>query len=189
MSEYRIRKITTFIEKTLIEGEKEVETPWIIATAAAVIHNPFSGKYVEDLSPLINEYSNLLSERLVAEIQQATGWDLQTTEAVGKAAAVGLNSEIEHGCAIVHHRKFGDPARNALNGTAPLVSSEYRIGPGGLICVPIKHKSEHTLRSHHMSVAFTIPDAPANNEIVVALSIANTGRPFARIGHPRTDIM
>jgi hypothetical protein len=187
--EDNIRKVVTFIEKTLVEGEKETQTPWIIATSAAVIKDPFASMYQEDLSPLIDKYSNYLSELLSSEIEKATNWELKTTEAVGKAAVVGLNVEIEHGCAIVHHLKFGTPIRNKMNGLQGLVSTEYRAAPGGVITVPLKHKDDHKLRGHHMSVTFSIPDAPKENEIVIALSMSNTGRPFARIGHPSTDIV
>jgi hypothetical protein len=186
--EKSIRKIVTYIEKTLVEGEKNVDTPWIIATAAAVIHDPYASQYQEDLQPLIDKYSNHLSELLINEIENATGWDLQTTEGVGKAAVVGLDVEVEHGCAIVHHLRFGNPIRTKMNGKEGLVSTEYRGAPGATVTVPLKHKDDHKLRGHHMSVSFTIPDAPKTNEIVIALSIANTGRPFARIGHPSTDI-
>ncbi|MFD1037386.1 amino acid synthesis family protein [Virgibacillus byunsanensis] len=185
--EKNIRKIVTFIDKTLVEGEKEVENPWIIATAAAVIHDEYASEFQEDLSPLIDTYSNYLSEVLSSEIEKATGWDLKDTEGVGKAAVVGLNVEVEHGCAIAHNLKFGTPVRNKMKGLEGLVSSEYRTGPGGSIIVPLKHKDDHKLRAHHMSVMFSIPDAPRQDEIVIALSISNTGRPFARIGSPSTD--
>jgi hypothetical protein len=187
--EAKVRRIVTLVDKTLAEGEKRVDNPWTIATAAAVIEDPYAGMYQEDLFPLIDTYSRYLSELLSGEIEKATGWDLQTAEAVGKAAAVGLNVEVEHGCAIVHHLKFGTPIRNKMNGKEGLVSTEYRIAPGGAIAVPLKHKDDHKIRSHHMSVMFSIPDAPRENEIVVALSIANAGRPFARIGHPSTDVV
>jgi hypothetical protein len=184
-----VRKIVTWIDQTLAEGVKEVPTPWIVATAAAVIEDPYASKYQEDLSPLIDTYSAYLSELLSGEIEKATGWDLRSAEGVGKAAAVGLNVEIEHGCAIVHHLKFGNPIRKKMNGREGLVSTEYRIAPGGAITVPLKHKDDHKIRSHHMSVMFSIPDAPREHEIVIALSIANTGRPFARIGNPSTDVV
>lgn len=184
-----IRKIVTTIDKTLVEGEKDVLTPWIIATAAAVIKDPYASQYQEDLSPLVDKFSNSLSELLCSEIEKATGWDLKSAEGVGKSTAVGLNIEVEHGCAIVHNLKFGTPIRKKMNGLEGLVSTEYRIAPGGAITVPLKHKDDHKLRSHHMSVSFTIPDAPRENEIVIALSIANTGRPFARIGNPSTDVI
>jgi len=46
-----IRKIVTFEEETLIEGFKATETPWRLYAVAAVVRNPWAGRYVEDLKP------------------------------------------------------------------------------------------------------------------------------------------
>ena len=57
------------------------------AAAIAVIENPFAGRYVEDLSPLIaigEELGELLSKRAVA----ALGIDGSKAQSYGKAAAV-----------------------------------------------------------------------------------------------------
>ena len=50
----KIRKIVTFVEETRIEMGRAVEPPTRRAAAVAVIENPFAGRYVEDLSPLID---------------------------------------------------------------------------------------------------------------------------------------
>ena len=44
----KIRKIITFVEETRSEMDKPVNPPTRRAAAAAVIENPFAGKYVED---------------------------------------------------------------------------------------------------------------------------------------------
>ena len=48
-----IRKIVTVVEETHLEMGQKVAPPTRRAAAIAVIENPFAGKYVEDLSPLI----------------------------------------------------------------------------------------------------------------------------------------
>ena len=48
-----IRKIVTVVEETLMEMGRSVDPPTRRAAAIAVIENPFAGRYVEDLSPLI----------------------------------------------------------------------------------------------------------------------------------------
>jgi len=48
-----IRKIVTVVEETLLEMGQTVTPPTRRAAAIAVIENPFAGKYVEDLVPLI----------------------------------------------------------------------------------------------------------------------------------------
>ena len=66
-----IRKIVTVVEETQMEMGRQVSPPTRRAAAIAVIENPFAGKYVEDLSPLIaigEELGELLSKRAVAAL-------------------------------------------------------------------------------------------------------------------------
>jgi hypothetical protein len=66
-----IRKIVTVVEETRIEMGKAIAPPTRRAAAIAVIENPFAGRYVEDLSPLIaigEELGELLSKRAVAAL-------------------------------------------------------------------------------------------------------------------------
>ena len=67
----KIRKIVTFVEETHREADKTVEPATRRAAAAAVIENPFAGRYAEDLSELIEvgeELGALLTERAVAAL-------------------------------------------------------------------------------------------------------------------------
>ena len=48
-----IRKIVTVVEETQLEMGQTVSPPTRRAAAIAVIENPFAGRYVEDLSPLV----------------------------------------------------------------------------------------------------------------------------------------
>ena len=80
-----IRKIVTVVEETHIEMGKMIAPPTRRAAAIAVIENPFAGRYVEDLSPLIaigEELGELLSKRAVA----ALGIDGARAHSYGKAA-------------------------------------------------------------------------------------------------------
>ena len=61
-----IRKLVTVIEETRLEMDRAVEPPTRRAVAVAVIENPFAGRYVEDLSPLID-----VGEELGAQIGRA----------------------------------------------------------------------------------------------------------------------
>ena len=44
-----IRKFVTFDEEVLIEGFKPADNPWRMFAVAAVIHNPWAGRYVDNL--------------------------------------------------------------------------------------------------------------------------------------------
>ncbi|MDU6749827.1 MAG: amino acid synthesis family protein, partial [Bradyrhizobium sp.] len=48
-----IRKIVTVVEEVHQEMGRLISPPTRRAAAVAVIENPFAGRYVEDLSPLI----------------------------------------------------------------------------------------------------------------------------------------
>jgi len=49
-----VRKYVTIVEEILEEGGRSMDPPGKRAAAIAVIKNPFAGKYVEDLTPLID---------------------------------------------------------------------------------------------------------------------------------------
>jgi hypothetical protein len=176
-----IRKIVTFVEETRREQGRAVEPPTRRAAAVAVIENPFAGRYVEDLSALIDigeELGGLLAARAVA----ALGIDGAAAESYGKAAAVGENGELEHAAAILHP-KLGAPVRKALGtGAALIPSSKKRGGPGVALDIPLGHKDAAFVRSHFDGMEVRIADAPRADEIVVAVAITDAGRPLPRVG-------
>ena len=177
----KIRKLVTIVEETRLEMDRAVEPPTRRAAAIAVIENPFAGRYVGDLSPLIDigeELGELLASRAVA----ALGIDGDRAESYGKAAAVGENGELEHAAAILHP-KLGAPVRKALGkGAALIPSSKKRGGPGVALDVPLGHKDAAFVRSHFDGMEVRIADAPRANEIVVAVAITDSGRPHPRVG-------
>jgi hypothetical protein len=177
----KIRKLLTFVEETRLEMDQKIEPPTRRAAAIAVIENPFAGRYVEDLSELIDigeELGDLLAKRAVA----ALGIEGPRAESYGKAAAVGENGELEHAAAILHP-KLGAPVRKVLGtGAALIPSSKKRGGPGTVLDVPLGHKDAAFVRSHFDGMEVRVPDAPRANEIVIAVAITDSGRPLARVG-------
>jgi len=176
-----IRKIVTFVEETHREMDKGITPPTRRAVAVAVIANPFAGKYVEDLTPLMDigeELGGLLAEKAVA----ALGIDGAKAESYGKAAAVGENGELEHAAAILHP-KMGTPVRKVLaKGAALIPSSKKRGGLGCVLDVPLGHKDAAYVRSHFDGMEVQINDAPRANEIMVAVAVTDSGRPLPRVG-------
>ena len=177
----RIRKIVTFFEETRSELGKTVNPPTRRAAAAAIIENPCAGKYVEDLSELMEmgeELGSLLTERVVA----ALGISGPSAESYGKAAAVGENGELEHAAAILHP-KLGTPVRKVLGkGAALIPSSKKRGGPGVSLDIPLGHKDAAFVRSHFDGMEIRVNDAPRANEILVAIAVTDSGRPLPRVG-------
>src|SRR5499427_8211451 len=177
----KIRKIVTFVEETRTEMGRAVNPPTRRAAAAAVIENPFAGRYVEDLTELMEigeELGGLLAARAVA----ALGIEGGKAESYGKAAAVGENGELEHAAAILHP-KLGAPVRKTLGkGAALIPSSKKRGGPGVALDVPLGHKDAAFVRSHFDGMEVRINDAPRANEIMVAIAVTDSGRPLPRVG-------
>jgi hypothetical protein len=177
----KIRKIVTVVEETHEEMGRLIHPPTRRAAAIAVIENPFAGRYVEDLSPLMaigEELGQLLSERAVA----ALGIEGAAAQSYGKAAAVGENGELEHAAAILHP-KLGAPVRTVLGkGAALIPSSKKRGGPGVAFDIPLGHKDAAFVRSHFDGMEVRVTDAPRANEIVVAVAVTDSGRPLPRVG-------
>ena len=180
----QVRKVVSYVEKTLIEGGRPAERPLVMIVAAAVIRNPWAGlPFQEDLRPGILAAAPPLGELLVAEILRHAG-SADNVEAYGKAAVVGTAGEVEHASAL----RFGNAYRNAVGGTSYLSFTNQRGGPGCVISVPLMHKLDEGLRSHYLTVQTTINDAPAPDEIVIALGAATSGRPHHRIGNRYSDL-
>ena len=182
----KIRKIVTVVEETLTEMGQAVSPPTRRAAALAVIENPFSGRYVEDLSELMDvgeELGQILTERAVT----ALGIEGRHAQSYGKAAAVGENGELEHAAAILHP-KLGAPARKVLGkGAALIPSSKKRGGPGVPFDIPLGHKDAAFVRSHFDGMEVRIADAPRADEIVVAVAVTDSGRPLPRVGGLKAD--
>ncbi len=68
MSLLDVRKVVIQVEETRRELDQPVEPPARKVVAAAVIRNPYAGRFVEDLSPLYElgaEVAELLAARAV----------------------------------------------------------------------------------------------------------------------------
>lgn len=176
-----IRKTGVIVEETLRDAGRAVDPPTRKAAALAVIANPCAGRYVEDLGALVEigaELGGMLGEMCVAALGIRPG----AAESFGKAAIVGENGEWEHAAAILHPR-LGAPLRKAVEKGAALVPSVKKLGgPGTAIDVPLGHKDAAYVRSHFDGMEVRLADAPRADEILVAVAVTDSGRPFPRVG-------
>lgn len=183
-----VRKIVTYAETTLIEGGREAPQPLRLFAVAAVLTNPWHGHgFVEDLKPQIHAIAPELGARLTAEILAMTRGG-EAVEGYGKAAVVGTAGEIEHASALIHTLRFGNHCRKAVGATSYLSFTNTRGGPNCPVVIPLMHKSDEGMRSHYLTIQFSILDAPAPDEIVVALGASIGGRPHHRIGNRYEDL-
>ena len=186
--EYAIRKIVSYEESVFIEGGKRATTPVRLLGVAAVITNPWHGRgFVEDLTTEIRAHAPGLGQFLTQEIITRLGSG-DAVEAYGKAAVVGTAGEIEHASGFIHTLRFGNHFREAVGAKSYLSFTNKRGAPGSSIQIPMMHKHDEGMRSHYLTLEMFVPDAPAPDEIVVALGAATGGRAHPRIGNRYLDI-
>jgi len=182
--EPKIRKVVTTIEEVRYEGFKELERPIKTVMVAAVIENPFAGKWQEDLSEL-TEYGEFFGGYFGKIAADILGGD--QVETYGKGCIVGENGELEHSSAILHP-KMGKPMRDAIGGGKSIIPSNEKVaGVGAALDISLHFKDAAFVRTHYGSFEVCIPDAPKANEIVVANIYSDGGRPHARIGGLQKD--
>lgn len=184
----QIRKTLLHVETTLIEGGRAALKPLKLIAAAAVIRNPWAGMgFVEDLKPAIHDVAPELGALLTGMILDAAGGG-DAVEGYGKAAVVGLDGEVEHASALIHTLRFGNHYRQAVGAKTYLAFTNIRGGANTPVMIPLMDKNDEGRRSHYLTIHFAIPDAPAADEIVVALGASIGGRPHHRIGDRYQDL-
>lgn len=185
---YTVRKIAYYREETWREGGRELDSPITMLGVAVVLKNPWAGQgFVEDLSPEIKAGASEIGELIVARLIEQLGSG-SAIEAYGKAAVVGSDGEIEHGSAVIHTLRFGNHYRDAVEASSYLSFTNKRGAPGCSIQIPMMNIHDAGARSHYTTIEMFIPDAPASDEIVVALGASTGGRAHPRIGDRYQDV-
>lgn len=184
----QIRKTLVSIETTLVEGGRAAPVPLKLIAAAAVVKNPWAGQgFVENLKPAIHDVAPELGALLTGMILDAAG-GAENVEGYGKAAVVGLAGELEHANALIHTLRFGNHYRQALGAKTYLAFTSVRGPANCAVMIPLMDKHDEGRRSHYQTIHFSIPDAPAADEIVIALGASTGGRPHHRIGDRYQDL-
>jgi len=173
-----IRKTQLSVEEIWHEGGSCAAVPLRVATALAVVHNPFAGRYEADLLPFQAELRTLgrmLSERLVDALEA------DAIQSYGKGAIVGEDGELEHGA--LWHEAGGWALRELLGGPKAIVPAAKTVGTlGTRLMVPLGHIHAAYVRSHFGTAEMTVWDGPRRGEIAYGLAAATGGRVHARAG-------
>ena len=112
----------------------------------------------------------------------------EAVEGYGKAAVVGVDGELEHASALIHTLRFGNHYREAVGAKSYLAFCNTRGPANAAVMIPLMDKNDEGRRSHYLTIQTAIPDAPAADEIVVALGASVGGRPHHRIGDRYQDL-
>jgi hypothetical protein len=176
----KLRKYVSTLEETHHDGGPRLNRPVTKAVVGGVIANPYAGRHVADIQPMMKALEPLavdLTER-VMKLLGATGREL---EAYGKGAIVGLAGELEH--AALWHQPSGFGIRHAMGGAKSIVPSTVKVAPAGArIDIPLHHVTAAYVRSHFDAIEFCVPDGPRPDEIVFIVAASIGGRPHARVG-------
>ena len=178
MPAFDIRKTHIGVEETWHERGPRLAQPLRIAVGAAVIKNPFAGRYEADLLPFMAELrqlGTLLSKAMIERLGAGK------VEAYGKGAIVGEDGELEHGA--LWHEAGGWAMRAELGQPKAIVPAAKTVGTlGTRLMSPLGHIQAAYVRSHFGVAELTIWDAPRRDEILYGLAMATGGRVHERSG-------
>jgi hypothetical protein len=184
LPEIDVRKLVVSVEDVWHDNGPRLAQPLQRGWCAAAVKNPYAGRYVEDIQPMMDALKPLGRE-MAARLVAALGGPARI-QGYGKGALVGLAGELEHGA--LWHVPGGYGMRDLLEGSHAIVPSTTKIGPAGtVIDIPIHHRVAAYVRSHFDTIEFRIADAPRPNEMLLVIGMTTGPRPHARVGGLRAD--
>lgn len=196
-----IRRIFTQVEDIHHEFGPVAAQPLRRGAIAAVMTNPYAGRYEPDIVPMMDALGDV-GVQMARRLQAAMAVPVERIATYGKGAIIGSAGELEHG-ALWHvpggyamrellgwkgdrqsyrqakpEEKAGQPA-NAL----AIVPSTKKVGPpGATLDVPLTHINASYVRSHFDAIEVCVPGAPASDEVVYILAMSTGARIHARVG-------
>ena len=181
----KVRKYVGMVDDTLHDGGPDLTKPVRKAVVGGVVANPFAGRYVEDLRPMVQALEPLAME-LTNRLMKMLGATGQEFEAYGKGVIVGVAGELEH--AAIWHEPAGVGVRKAMGGAKSIMPSTGKVAAAGArIDIPLHHVNAAYVRSHYDAIEFAVPDGPKPDEIVFIVAAAIGGRPYPRVGGLTVD--
>ncbi len=194
-----IRRVFTQLEDIHHDGGPPPAQPLRRGAIAAVLTNPYAGRYEPHILPMMAALNPLgldLARRLLAALDVPP----EAIQGYGKGAIIGASGELEHG-ALWHvpggyaMRELlgwkGDAAAYAKgissggqsgNALAIVPSTKKVAGPGATLDVPLTHINASYVRSHFDAMEVRVPGAPRPDELVVILAMSTGARVHARVG-------
>lgn len=180
MPKVEVRKKLMLVEEIFHENGPASDKPLRRAAAVAVIHNPFAGRYVEEIAAFMDDLKPLGLE-MAQSLISVLGETPKIVEGFGKGAIVGPAGELEHGA--LWHVPGGYAMRQLLGDAKAIVASTKKVGgPGTRLDVPITHINASYVRSHFDAMEVGVSDAPRSDEIVLALVMTTGPHIHARVG-------
>ena len=198
----QIRRVFTHVEDIHHEFGPAAAVPLRRGAIGAVLTNPFAGRYVEDIVPMMDALQPVGID-MAQRLRAAMGVPVERIESYGKGAIVGANGELEHGAlwhvpggyamrellgwkgdrnAYAQGKGSGPGTGQPANALAIVPSTKKVGGPGATLDVPMTHINAAYVRSHFDAIEVRVPGAPLPDEIVFFLVMSTGARVHARVG-------
>ena len=188
-----IRRVWTQIEEIRHEFGPPPPKPLLRGAVAAVITNPYAGRYEPNIVPMM-EALNPLGLQMSRTLLAAMGVAPEAIQGYGKGAIVGAAGELEHGA--LWHVPGGYAMRELLgwkdgvkggNAKAIVPSTKKVGGPGTRLDVPLTHINASYVRSHFDAMEVSMPGSPKSDELVYILVMSTGARVHERVAGLRAD--
>jgi hypothetical protein len=196
-----IRRIVTMVEDIHHEFGPPPPQPLRRGAIAAVLTNPFAGRYEAQILPMMEALNPVgidMAQRLLA----AMAVPADHIEGYGKGAIIGAAGELEHGAlwhvpggyamrellgwkgdAKAYAAGKGDAKTGQPGNALAIVPSTKKVGPpGAALDVPLTHINASYVRSHFDAIEVRVPGAPAADEVVYILTMSTGPRVHERVG-------
>ena len=198
----QIRRVFTHVEDIHHEFGPAPVVPLRRGAIGAVLTNPFAGRYVEDIVPMMDALQPVGID-MAQRLRAAMDVPVERIESYGKGAIVGANGELEHGAlwhvpggyamrellgwkgdrnAYAQGKGSGPTTGQPANALAIVPSTKKVGGPGATLDVPMTHINAAYVRSHFDAIEVRVPGAPLPDEIVFFLVMSTGARVHARVG-------
>ena len=199
----QIRRVFTHVEDIHHEFGPAAAVPLRRGAIGAVLTNPFAGRYVEDIVPMMDALQPVGID-MAQRLRVAMDVPVECIESYGKGAIVGANGELEHGAlwhvpggyamrellgwkgdrdAYAQGKGSAAPATGQPANALAIVPSTKKVGgPGATLDVPMTHINAAYVRSHFDAIEVRVPGAPLPDEIVFFLVMSTGARVHARVG-------
>ena len=170
---------------------------------AAVLRNPYAGRYEPDILPMMKALEPL-GLALARQLLEAMAVAPEQITSYGKGAIIGAAGELEHGAlwhvpggyamrellgwkgdraAYMRGEARGESSGGQAGNALAIVPSTKKVGPpGAALDVPLTHINASYVRSHFDAFEMRVPGAPAADEIVLILAMSTGPRVHARVG-------
>ena len=127
LPEVNVRKCVLSVEDVWHDGGARATAPLKRGSIAAVLRNPYAGRFVADIQPMM-EALKPLGRAMAQQLISALG-GTGMVQAYGKGSLIGLGGELEHGA--LWHLPGGYGMRDLLEGSHAIVPSTTKVGEIG----------------------------------------------------------